>query len=218
MKTILSILVLLSFCAFSLSGPDSATATELKRSLKQYKNVQVSSRDIQRLSPYNSLIDYYARFTFFKKNHRVSPDFIRALIIAESNVNPRAVSSKGARGLGQIMYSTGKEAALELSKLNYSFRHINSKKLAHLQQEDLFDPAVNILLTCFLISKYNHKFQGKLELVLSAWNAGENHDALKKGQPVPYKETLNLIGKINGYYIDLLKRKKRLTTTAYARP
>lgn len=186
-----------------------ASATELKRSLKQYKDVRVSNQDIQRLSPYNSLIDYYSQFTFFKKNHKVSPHFIRALIIAESNVNARAVSSKGARGLGQIMYPTGREAALELSKLKYSFRHINPKKLAHLQEEDLFDPAVNILLTCYLISKYNHKFSGKLELVLSAWNAGENHGELKKGKPVPYKETLNLIGKINGYYIDLLQRKRR---------
>ncbi len=115
------------------------------------------------------------------------------------------------------MYSTGREAALELSRLKYSFRHINPGKLAHLEEEDLFDPAVNILLTCYLISKYNHKFRGKLELVLSAWNAGENHGELKRGKPVPYKETLNLIGKINGYYIDLLQRKRRLAT-AYARP
>jgi soluble lytic murein transglycosylase-like protein len=209
MKYALSLFLILISCSFFLFE-NPACATDLKRSLKQYKGVRVSNQAMHRLADYNSLIDYYTQFTFFRKNHKVSPDFIRALIIAESNVKAKAVSSKGARGLGQIMYTTGQEAAKEISKLGYSFRYINPQKLVHLQEEDLFDPAMNILLTCYLISKYNYKFKGKLELVLSAWNAGENHGELRRGRPVPYRETLNLIGKINGYYIDLLERKKRI--------
>ena len=198
-----------------LSGGSNTTdAAQLKTSLNRYKGVEVSDSTLRRLSPYNGFINYFSQFTFFKKNHKVSPDFIRALIIAESNVTPTAVSSKGAMGLGQIIYTTGKQAAKELSKLNYNFRYINPRKLAHLQKEDLFDPAVNILLTCYLISKYNYKFSGKLELVLSAWNAGEYHSELKKGRTVPYKETHNLIGKINGYYIDLLRKRKRMSIHA----
>ncbi len=186
-------------------------ALQLKESLDRYKTITVSNRAIQRLKPYNKLVDHYAKYTFFKRNHKVSPDFIRALILAESDANPRAVSSKGARGLGQIMYATGKQAALELSKSRFRFPQISRKRLANLQKNDLFDPGMNILLTCYLISKYNHKFKGRLDLVVTAWNAGEYHKELKKGRPAPYKETHNLIGKVNAYYIDLLRKRKRLS-------
>ena len=74
-----------------------------------------------------------------------------------------------------------------------------------MSQNDLFDPAINILLTCYLVAKYNYKFDGKLDLVVSAWNAGENTDSLNYGLHAPYQETENLIGKINAYYIYLLK-------------
>ncbi len=206
---------LLLYVVFTLiNNCEPLNAAQLKTSLNRYKNAEVSYQTLRRLSPYNSYIDYFSQFTFFKKNHKVSPDFIRALIIAESSVKPTAISPKGAKGLGQIMYSTGKQAAKELAQLNYSFRYINPRKLSHLEEEDLFDPAVNILLTCYLISKYNYKFNGKLELVLSAWNAGEYHSALKKGRPAPYQETHNLIGKINGYYIDLLRKRKRISIQA----
>lgn len=198
------------------SGIETLRASQLKTSLNKYKDSSVSNQTLKRLSPYNDFINYYSRFSFFRKNHKVSPDFIRALIIAESSVNPMAVSSKGAMGLGQIMYSTGKQAARELAKSGYIFRDITPGKLSNLQREDLFDPAMNILLTCYLISKYNHKFNGKLELVLSAWNAGENHEDLKKGIPVTYQETQNLIGKINAYYIYLLQKRKRISI--YSRP
>jgi len=203
-------LVLLScFAATEISW-----ASQLHSSLHKYKNSQVSHLTLKRLSPYNGFINYYSQFTFFRRNHKVSPDFIRALIIAESSVDPVAISPKGAIGLGQIMFSTGKQAAKELANSGYTFRHIKPQKLANLQKEDLFDPAINILLTCYLISKYNYKFNGKLELVLSAWNAGEYHRELQRGRTVPYQETHNLIGKINAYYIDLLKKRKRISVSS----
>ncbi len=194
----------------------SVEAAELKSSINRYKGTVVSEETLDQLEPYNKYINYFSQFTFFRRNHKVSPDFIRALIIAESNVDPRAVSSKNAMGLGQIIYTTGQEAARELARSRFTFKYVDKKKLAALQKEDLFDPATNILLTCYLISKYNYKFNGRLELVLSAWNAGENHKALSDGQPVPYAETMNLIGKINGYYISLLQKKKHISI--YARP
>ncbi len=83
------------------------------------------------------------------------------------------------------------------------------KALKNFKEDDLFDPATNILLTCYLISKYNFRYNGKLDLVISAWNAGENIGSLKIGKPAPYSETHNLIGKVNGYYLYLLKLKKR---------
>ena len=69
--------------------------------------------------------------------------------------------------------------------------------------DDLYDPAINILLACYLIAKYNNKFEGKLDLVVSAWNAGEN--SISDNRPPQYDETLNLIGKVNGFFICLLR-------------
>lgn len=198
--------ITLFFCTPCVASP-------LRHSLGKYKDLTVSNVALERLLPYNAMINTYAKYCFFRRNHKVSPDFIRALILAESSGNPRAVSSKGAMGLGQIVYATGKQAAEELSQSDYTFPNLSRQKLSQLKQKDLFDPAINILLTCYLISKYNYKFNGQLELVLSAWNAGEYHEELGKGRPVPYKETHDLIGKVNGYYVDLLKKQKRFSLT-----
>jgi len=193
-----------------LFGSQKTHASPLRHALNKYKNNEVSSQAFKRLSPYGKLINYYSKFTFFRAHHTVSPDFIRALILAESDADPHALSTKGAMGLGQIIYPTGKQAAKELSESKFRFGSVTHSRLANLKKEDLFDPAVNILLTCYLISKYNYKFDGKLELVISAWNAGENLEELTHGRPAPYKETHNLIGKVNSYYLDLLQKKKRL--------
>lgn len=210
----LFLLTTLLFCSYPLLPVESA-AGQLQQSLDKYKNTGVSRQSLKRLAPYNRLINYYSQFTFFRPRHKVSPDFIRALILAESSADPQAVSNKGAIGLGQIIYSTGKQAAKELSCSQFKFRHVKRKTLAHLKEEDLFDPAVNILLTCYLISKYNYRFNGRLELVLSAWNAGENLNILTKGRPAPYLETHELIGKVNSYYLDLIQKRNR--TTLYKR-
>jgi len=169
----------------------------------------MSKEQLRRLSTYNHLIHYFSGFSFFKPKHKVSPDFIKALILAESGCNPRAVSPKNALGLGQIILTTGKKAAEEIYASGRTFRYLNVKRLRNLREADLFDPAINILLTCYLISKYNHRFNGKLDLVVSAWNAGENVDSLKIGLPAPYTETYNLIGKVNGYYLHLLRLRKK---------
>ena len=198
---------LLYLTVFCCLLPSIACASQLQQSLNKYAGTTVSQQALQRLAPYNHFINYYSQFSFFRPRHKVSPDFIRALIFAESNANPRAVSNKGARGLGQIIYTTGKQAAKELSRTNYRFYSVSKQRLANLQEDDLFDPAVNILLTCYLIAKYNYKFDGKLELVLSAWNAGENLAILQKGQHAPYPETVDLIGKVNSYYLALLQKR-----------
>ncbi|BHH83309.1 lytic transglycosylase domain-containing protein [Desulforhopalus sp. 52FAK] len=179
----------------------------LHSSVTKYKNSEVNEISIERLKKYDHLIRYFSNFSYFKPNHKVSADFVRALILAESSGNPRAVSNKNALGLGQILVTTGQEAAQVLAKSKTRFRYIDKSTLANLKRADLFDPAVNILITCYLIAKYNHRFDGKLDLVVSAWNAGENTSSLKNGKHAPYRETEDLIGKVNAYYVYLLKNR-----------
>lgn len=180
----------------------------LLQHINKYADITLSSERLDKIDRYKTIIDYYCGFSFVQPRHKVSADFIRALILAESDANPRAVSARNAIGLGQIIASTGIEAGLELSRGNVDFRHVSRERLRNLSKEDLYDPEVNILLTCYLIAKYNQKFNGQLALVLSAWNAGENIKELKEGQYAPYQETHELIGKVNGYYRCLLQQKK----------
>lgn len=201
------------FCACALLFIPVSGQSELASSINKYKDVKLSSERLHRIGRYSGLIEYFTSFTFFQPRHKVSPDFIRALILAESDAKPGAISSKNAIGLGQIIPSTGIEAGRELSKGTVDFHNVSRARLSNLTKEDLFDPAVNILLTCYLIAKYNYKFNGQIHLVLSAWNAGENIKELKQGKHAPYQETLELIGKVNGYYLCLLQQNK--TRLAY---
>ncbi len=183
----------------------SPALAELIQYVNKYQRTAVSPGQLERIRQFDHYIDYFSGFYYFEPKHRVSADFIRALILAESNANSGAVSSRGALGLGQIIHSTGREAARDLYNSKIQFKYIDRQKLADLKREDLFDPAINILLTCFLMAKYNFKFDGKLELVLSAWNAGEYTRSLSVMKHAPYQETENLIGKVNGYYLYFLK-------------
>ncbi len=183
------------------------THGNLDDSVKKYKNNNVSQDDIKKLARYDHLIRYFTNFSYFVPRHKVSPNFIRALILAESGGNARAVSNKNALGLGQILLTTGKEAATKLAQSATHFQYVSKRQLEDLSANDLFDPAINILLTCYLVAKYNYKFDGKLHLVVSAWNAGENTASLSLGQHAPYQETEDLIGKVNAYYVYLLKHR-----------
>jgi soluble lytic murein transglycosylase len=202
-----SVLTLTICLAFIVCLPQQGSCN-LKIYLRKYLHTAIPADRLEKISRYNHLITYYSNYSYFRPNYKVHPDFIRALILAESDCNPQAVSDKKALGLGQILLSTGKEAARELSRTNVPFRYVDPDKLRNLQGNDLFDPAINILLTCYLISKYNYKYNGKLELVVSAWNAGENTELLDSGIPAPYPETHDLIGKVNGYFLYLLEQNK----------
>jgi len=193
--------------AVLLFAPAEASRAALKHYVKKYKAIQVSAEQEKRLARYDYLIKYFCSFSYFQPRHKVNPDFIRALILAESNGNPKARSNKDARGLTQITYATGKQAATELARKNVHFRYVSKKRLKNLRPADLYNPAVNILLACYLIAKYNYQNKGRLDLVVSAWNAGEY--SITNGKPAQYKETLNHIGKVNGYFVYFLSKKTR---------
>lgn len=205
LRRVFIVIAILTTCL----GSSERAGADLSSYVEKYYDVNVSSKAIDRLGQYEHLINYFTSFNYFLPNHRVSRDFLRALILAESGGIAEAVSSKNALGLGQILLSTGRRAAEDLYQSKTQFLYVPKERLKNLSREDLFDPAVNILLTCYLIAKYNYKFNGRLELVLSAWNAGEYTDSLAMGQHAPYEETKDLIGKVNGYYIFFLKQRKQ---------
>jgi soluble lytic murein transglycosylase-like protein len=106
--------------------------------------------------------------------HSLQPDFVRAVIQAESAFNPRARSPKGAMGLMQLMPSTAAE-----------YRVVNA-----------YDPAENIRAGVAYLKSLLTRFGDDVSLALAAYNAGPG--AVEKyGNAVPpYKETRNYVSKI----------------------
>jgi soluble lytic murein transglycosylase len=111
------------------------------------------------------------------RRHGIDFCLVKAIIQAESSFNPRAVSKKGARGLMQIMPE--------------NFPALNIK--------DPFDPQQNIMGgTRYFRSLYD-RYQGKLALSLSAYNAGPTIvDRYKRIPPIP--ETERYVEKVMRYY------------------
>lgn len=178
--------------------------------VRKYLTVELSRTQTANVNTYEHLIRYFSALCYVRPRHAINPDFIRALILAESGGNPFAVSEKNALGLCQLLYPTAQKAAKELADNGLRVHYVSSARLQTLQPDDLFDPAVNILLACYLISKYNYAYEGKLELVVSAWNAGQG--SILNGRPPGYPETLDLIGKVNGYLLAFRKQRRERPT------
>ena len=154
----------------------------------------------QRLARYDPVIRYMTGLSFTRPGVTVNASFVRALIAAESAAVPTAISSKGAIGLMQIMPATARPAAEALRASGYDFRYVDERRLENLSADDLKTPAINVLIGCYLLDRYNQRFGNDLAHTVSAWNAGPQAVARYQGAP-PYRETLELIGRVNAYYV-----------------
>ena len=96
-----------------------------------------------------------------------------AVIEAESEFNPRAVSRRGARGLMQLMPKTAKTLGVD----------------------DQFDPKENIEAGVRHLRALMDRFGDNLPLVLAAYNAGEVAVIKHRGVP-PYRETRAYVKRI----------------------
>ena len=88
----------------------------------------------------------------------LDPALVAALICQESTFDPGAVSTAGARGLMQVIPSTGRRVARDLG-----FRY---------RRQDLHDPAVSLDLGTNYLRQMIDLFGGRIERALAAYNAG----------------------------------------------
>ena len=165
---------------------------------------QIQLDRLQRLEPY---IRYFSSLSY--DGARVSPDYIRALILTESGGDRWAMSGKGARGLTQLIPSTARYVAKDLLEVGYDFHYIDEQVLEAFDADDLFDPAINILMACYLSATYHVKYDGSTELVVSAWNAGPGAVRRYGNKPPPYPETQAMIARLTGYISYLQTRDSR---------
>ncbi len=111
-------------------------------------NYSIYVHETPRTYRVNSLYDRY--ISAAARKHGISSSLIKAVIKAESNFDPRAVSKSGACGLMQIMPKTAKALGVV----------------------DPFDPKENIFGGARYLKKMLVQFQGSLPLALAAYNAG----------------------------------------------
>ena len=83
----------------------------------------------------------------------VSPSLGLAVAKMESNFNPKAVSSKGAIGVMQIMPLT-------------------AKKMYGIERYKLFNPVVNIKIGLHFLDHLIQKYKGRVDIALSHYNGG----------------------------------------------
>lgn len=176
--------------------------------VKRLAHEQPTADMQRRLARYEPLIRYFTGLSFTRPGVTVNASFVRALISAESSAVPTAVSHKGAIGLMQILPETGRRAARALYEADYDFAYVEEERLRDLEDEDLKDPAINLLIGCYLLDQYNLRFGNDLAKTVSAWNAGPRSVERYEGTP-PYPETLELIGRVNAYYVYYGRRDRR---------
>lgn len=125
----------------------------------------------------------------------VSEDLVYAVIKAESDFDESAESKKGAVGLMQITEDTGRWAAEKMGKEEFS-------------KELLYDPVINIQIGCFYLSYLSDLYDGNIENVLAAYNAGpanvdkwlKDKSYSKDGKEllkIPFRETNNYVKTVN---------------------
>jgi soluble lytic murein transglycosylase-like protein len=158
-----------------------------------------SRSQLERLYELDPYVRYFTARTYGPQQTRVPANYIRALILTESGTDVMARSPVGARGLTQIMPPTAREALDELARDGGEFAFVDSRIYEQFAEDDLFDPAVNILIACHLTAKYLAKYDQDTDLVVSAWNAGPTAVARHGRRPPPYPETLTTIARVNHY-------------------
>jgi soluble lytic murein transglycosylase-like protein len=107
----------------------------------------------------------------------VDSRLLKAMIKAESDFDPRAISKKGAMGLMQIMPE--------------NFKMLDLK--------NPFDPWENIKAGARYFKRLHERFNGKLALSLAAYNAGPTAVDRYKNIP-PYQETEEYVRRVLRYY------------------
>lgn len=135
--------------------------------------------------PTQADIDRYAHIVqTAAKAYGVESSLVHAVISAESGYDRYAVSRAGAMGLMQLMPETARRYGVQ----------------------NIMDPTENIHGGVRYLADLMQMFKGRVDLVIAAYNAGENA-VIRAGHKVPnYAETRHYVPKVLGFYRNFQKR------------
>jgi len=128
------------------------------------------------------------------QKYDINPYLIWAIIRVESKFDIKAQSSKGARGLMQVLPETARWAAQDLSYQNF-------------HEDMLFDPKHNINIGTWYLRYLLKQFNGNEIAAIAAYNGGETNvkkwltNDIWSGKfadlaDIPFKETRNYVYKV----------------------
>ena len=148
--------------------------------VKVFTNLGTSHRKIRLAPQQNRGSQYPALISDLAGRYSLDENLVKAIVSVESNYDPLAISPKGCKGLMQLHPDTAQRFGVR----------------------NIFDPAENIeggiKYLRFLMNYFNHD----LQLVLAAYNAGENAVTRYGGIP-PYRETRDYVQKVRALYYSL---------------
>ncbi len=131
--------------------------------------------------------------------HGFDPLFLAAVVKVESGFDPLATSSRGARGLMQVMPETARWVAGELGWSRFD-------------AASLYDPAVSLTLGgWYLAYLRDREFGGRLVPALAAYNAGRDavrlwlargswDGTVAGADSIPYPETRSFVRRVGRVY------------------
>jgi peptidoglycan lytic transglycosylase len=143
-------------------------------------------------------VDYEALLVASARQEGLDPALLAAIIWQESTFDPKAVSVAGARGLMQIMPSTGRSLARSVG--------------VRYREGTLFEPEMGLRLGARYFRRMLDAFGGRVERALAAYNAGPGRagvwaaarpDATTEEfiEGIPYPET-------RGYVMGILAHRE----------
>ncbi|HSG31300.1 MAG TPA: lytic transglycosylase domain-containing protein [Thermodesulfobacteriota bacterium] len=177
----------ISECLVSLIGGEQTVNITCREIERDYRVVRVSSLSQFRVVSYD---DIFTKSGDFKTDidqvikrighkYGVDPLLVKAVIKAESNFDPKAVSPKNAQGMMQLIPATAKDYGVS----------------------DPFNATQNIDGGVKFLRDLIKFFKGDVDLVLAAYNAGPGTVMKYNYKIPPYPETKNYVQKVKKFYI-----------------
>lgn len=151
-------------------------------------------------------IPFRGAIEYFSKNQNLDPFLVAALIRQESDFNIKEVSEAHAYGLMQLVPATGRQMA----------RHFSIRRVA---TSDLTTADLNIQLGTYYLRTLLDRFNGQMEWVLAAYNAGPGRSDLWRNWG-PFDETADLVETIPFHetrlYVQIVERNAEIYRRLYS--